>query len=130
MFLLSTQQTAIIMLLICIIPIAVLILLAIILRVKNSIKKKENKSEDASKEIDEQLQLFLNVLGGDDNYLSSSIERNKITFKLKDVSLLDGEKLKELGASGVLIIGDEVRASFGDRSASLYQIIKRETGEK
>lgn len=126
--LLSTQQTAIIMLLVCIIPIAALILLAIILRVKNAIKKNKNRTEDVSDESansNEQLQVFVIALGGEENYLSSTIERNKISFKVKDTSLVDGEKLKELGATGVLIIGDEVRASFGDRSASVWEIVKK-----
>ncbi len=126
--LLSTQQTAIIMLLVCIIPIAALILLAIILRVKNAIKKNKNRTEDVSDESansNEQLQVFVTALGGEENYLSSTIERNKISFKVKDTSLVDGEKLKELGATGVLIIGDEVRASFGDRSASVWEIVKK-----
>ena len=126
--LLSTQQTAIIMLLVCIIPIAALILLAIILRVKNAIKKNKNRTEDVSDESansNEQLQVFVTALGGEENYLSSTIETNKISFKVKDTSLVDGEKLKELGATGVLIIGDEVRASFGDRSASVWEIVKK-----
>lgn len=126
--LLSTQQTAIIMLLVCIIPIAALILLAIILRVKNAIKKNKNRTEDVSDESansNEQLQVFVTALGGEENYLSSTIERNKISFKVKDTLLVDGEKLKELGATGVLIIGDEVRASFGDRSASVWEIVKK-----
>lgn len=126
MFLLSTQQTAIIMLLVCIIPIAALILLAIIFRVKASIKNKKNKSENVdSKELEEQFEVFAAALGGNDNYVSSSIERNKITFKVVDSTLVNGEKLKELGASGVLIIGDEVRASFGDRASYVYDVIKK-----
>ena len=34
------------------------------------------------------------------------------------------EKLKELGAVNVLIIGDEVRASFSDRVSYVYNIMK------
>ena len=126
MFLLSTQQIAIIMLLVCIIPIAALILLAIIFRVKTAIKNKKNQVTDPSIDgMNEQLEVFTAALGGNDNYVSSSIERNKITFKVNDPSLVNGEKLKELGASGVLIIGDEVRASFGDRASYVYDVVKK-----
>ena len=126
MFLLSTQGWAIVMLLICVIPIAALILFALIVRIKKAIKSKSNQSVVEENDSKEQFEVFVNALGGNENYLSSSIERNKISFKLNDTSLVDGEKLKELGASGVLIVGDEVRASFGDRAQYVYNIIKKE----
>ena len=34
------------------------------------------------------------------------------------------EKLKELGAQNVLLIGDEVRSSFGDRAEYVYNLLK------
>ena len=126
MFLLSTQGWAIVLLLICVVPIAALILFAIIMRIVKGIKNKNNQG--ANNSIDntlEQLAVFETALGGSENYVSSSIERNKITFKVVDASLVDGEKLKELGASGVLIVGDEVRASFGDRASYVYDVIKK-----
>lgn len=126
MFLLSTQAWAIILLLICVVPIAALILFAIIVRIKKLVKnKKEGGVNNSIDNTSEQLAVFEAALGGSENYVSSSIERNRITFKVVDASLVDGEKLKELGASGVLIVGDEVRASFGDRANNVYDVVKK-----
>ena len=67
---------------------------------------------------------FLNAYGGSDNVLEVAIERQKITVKVKDIDKVQGEELKNLGASGVLLIGNEVRASFSDRAQYVYDLIK------
>ena len=120
MFLLSTQQWTLILLAICVVPIAVLILLAIILRIKNSVKK--SKKVEATPN-DEQRLLFLEAFGGEDNYIDSTLERIKVIVKVKDPDLIQGEKLQELGAKGVLIVGNEVRCSFGDRAEYVYNTL-------
>ena len=121
MFLLSTQQWTLILLAICVVPIAVLILLAIILRIKNSVRK--SKKEDATPN-DEQRLLFLDAFGGEDNYIDSALERIKVIVKVKDPDLIKGEKLQELGAKGVLIVGNEVRCSFGDKAEYVYKLLQ------
>ena len=128
MFLLSTQQWTLILLAICVVPIAVLILLAIILRIKNSVRK--SKKVDAAPN-DEQRLLFLDAFGGEDNYIDSALERIKVIVKVKDPDLIQGEKLQELGAKGVLIVGNEVRCSFGDRAEYVYNTLSSKvTAEK
>ena len=119
MFLLSTQQWTLILLAICVVPIAVLILLAIIFRIKNSTKKTVE-----SDEVDnEQKMVFLAAFGGEENFISASLERIKVIVKVKDPDLIQGEKLQELGAKGVLIVGNEVRCSFGDRAEYVYKTL-------
>ena len=118
---LTTQQWTLILLAICVVPIAVLIILAIIFRIKNSVKK--NKKENVEEVDDEQRKLFLDAFGGEDNYISVANERIKVIVKVKDPDLIQGEKLKELGANGVLIVGNEVRCSFGDRALFVYNTI-------
>ena len=120
MFLLSTQQWTLILLAICVVPIAVLILLAIILRIKNSVKK--SKKVEATPN-DEQRLLFLEAFGGEDNYIDSTLERIKVIVKVKDPDLIQGDKIQELGAKGVLIVGNEVRCSFGDRAEYVYNTL-------
>lgn len=126
MFLLSTQGWAIIMLCICILPIGALIIAAIVLRVKKSFKRNKDYIEVEENQItdEEQIKLFKDAYGGEDNIDTVSIERNKISVVVKDPTLVQGEKLQELGASGVLIVGNEVRSSFGDRASSVYDLIK------
>ena len=123
MFLLSTQQWTLILLAICVIPIAILIILAIVLRIKNGVKK--GKTEE--KEVDnEQRLVFLEAFGGEDNFINAALERIKVIVKVKDPDLIQGEKLQELGAKGVLIVGNEVRCSFGDRAEYVYKTLSSE----
>ena len=121
MFLLSTQQWTLILLAICVIPIAALIILAIILRIKNSVKK--GKKEETKEVDNEQRQVFLEAFGGEDNFINAALERIKVIVKVKDPDLIQGEKLQELGAKGVLIVGNEVRCSFGDRAEYVYNTL-------
>lgn len=128
MFLLTTQQWALILLGICVIPIAILIILAIILRIKNSTKSKVGK--EVEKGDSEQRDMFLEAYGGLDNYVSASIERAKISVVVKDPELVNGERLQELGAKGVLIVGNEIRASFGERANDVYATLTLEEAPK
>lgn len=59
------------------------------------------------------------ALGGQDNivHLNACITRLRIT--VKDPQLVDQEKLKQLGASGVVIAGAGVQAIFGTKSDQL-----------
>ena len=120
MFLLSTQQWTLILLAVCVVPIAVLIILAIILRIKNSVKKRTVESDEVDSE---QRLVFLEAFGGEDNFINVSQERIKVIVKVKDPELIQGEKLQELGAKGVLIVGNEVRCSFGDRAEYVYKTL-------
>lgn len=121
MLALTTQQWTLILLAICVVPIAILIILAIILRIKNGIKK---SSKEPSEEIDsEQQAVFLDAFGGKDNFIDAVLERIKVIVKVKDPELIQGEKLQELGAKGVLIVGNEVRCSFGDRAEYVYKTL-------
>lgn len=122
LFLLTTQQWTLILLAICVVPIATLIILAIILRIKNSVRKKD-KSETAQEPDTEQQNQFLEAFGGVDNFIGASQERIKVIVKVKDPDLIQGEKLQELGAKGVLIVGNEVRCSFGDRAEYVYKTL-------
>ena len=121
MLALTTQQWTLILLAICVVPIAILIVLAIILRIKNSVRK--SAKGDDTPANDEQRLLFIDAFGGEDNFISAALERIKVIVKVKDPELIQGEKLQELGAKGVLIVGNEVRCSFGDRAEYVYKTI-------
>lgn len=115
------QIVTITLLLCCVIPIGILIIVATILRIKNSNKEIVNE-----KVIDEnQVPMFLEAYGSKDNIEKVIQERSKIIATLKDVTLVNGEKLKDLGAKGVLIVGNEVRAQFGDRASYVYDILTK-----
>lgn len=126
MFLISNENLSIILLLCTIIPIGFLIILAFVLRLRNaSIAREKSKKIISGEEVDQdQKTAFEEAYGGKDNIVSLNIERNKLYVKVKSIDEVDGEKLKELGAQNVLLIGDEVRSSFGDRAEYVYNLLK------
>lgn len=74
--------------------------------------KPEIREEDLAPQL-------ISAFGGQDNivHLNACITRLRIT--VKDPQLVDQEKLKQLGASGVVIAGAGVQAIFGTRSDRL-----------
>lgn len=128
MFLEFTQQEwTILLLAICIIPIAVLCIFAIVKTILNSKKKEKSlKEKPESEMVDlDQRKVFYEAYGGEDNVVELSIDMNRISAKVVDVNKVDGERLKELGATGVLIVGDVVKASYSDRSKYVYKIMEK-----
>ena len=100
--------------------------MALFLRVRNSKIKKSNLDEKINEQdIDQdQRTQFLNAYGGGENVQEVSIERNKVSVKVIDIEKVDGDVLRELGASNVLLIGNEVRCSYEDRAEYIYKLIK------
>ena len=67
---------------------------------------------------------YLEALGGKDNIISINRNLSRITFKVKDVDSVNTDQLKSLGASGILLVGDEIKCSFNELSENIYKIIK------
>lgn len=128
MFLKMDNQTVTLLLLaLCIVPIAILGVWAIIKSIKvrkaKSLTYKENISHES---LDyEQRALFYEAFGGEENVIELTCEMNRITFKTNDINKVDGERLKELGATGVLLVGDLVKVSFGDRAKYVYKLMEK-----
>ena len=110
------------LLLVPIVLIFALIIAAIVIRiVKYSKLNKAVKPEEVD---EEQKSLFIGVFGGKDNILKVGHEMSRLTVEVKDLKKVDLNKLKELGASGVLAMGNVVKASFGDRAKYISELIK------
>ena len=73
----------------------------------------------------EQRKIFFDAYGGEENVNSVSLEMNRITVSVKDIEKVDGERLKELGATGVLLVGDLVKASFSDRAKYVHKLMEK-----
>ena len=76
---------------------------------------------------------ILTALGGKDNIASLDACITRLRVQVKDKGDVDKDRLKELGASGVLEVGNNVQAIFGTRSETIkhqiHEIIKQEDME-
>jgi glucose PTS system EIICB or EIICBA component len=68
---------------------------------------------------------IVRALGGRSNILNLDACITRLRVKLKDSSKVSADKLKALGAAGVVMVGDGVQAIFGTRS----DVLKTEIGE-
>jgi PTS system glucose-specific IIC component len=62
---------------------------------------------------------LVRAFGGRSNILSLDACITRLRIKLSDVSKASPEKLKALGAAGVVVVGDGVQAIFGTQSENL-----------
>ncbi|WHX80216.1 glucose-specific PTS transporter subunit IIBC [Priestia flexa] len=88
---------------------------------------REKKSDDADSDKVEAGELprnILEALGGQPNitHLDACITRLRVS--VDDVKNVDKERLKKLGASGVLEVGNNIQAIFGPKSDTLKSQIK------
>jgi PTS system glucose-specific IIC component len=68
---------------------------------------------------------IVRALGGRSNIVNLDACITRLRVKLKDSSKVSADKLKALGAAGVVMVGDGVQAIFGTRS----DVLKTEIGE-
>ena len=107
---------------ICVLPIGALIIFTVIKTIINA-KKSFSKQENEEVSLEQRL-VFQEAYGGENNIKNVNIEMSRIIVDVEDIALVSGEKLQELGASGVLLVGNTVKCSFGDRAKNVYNIIK------
>ncbi|MFA5542934.1 MAG: PTS transporter subunit EIIB [Bacilli bacterium] len=117
---LSADGWVVILVAILMVAIFGVMIAAIIVRiVKVSRKKTSNGSIDY-----EQKEIFENAYGGKSNIISVHNELSRLIVEVKDVENVNGQMLKDLGATGVLITGNIVKASFQERAKNIYELIK------
>ena len=68
---------------------------------------------------------IVRALGGRSNIVNLDACITRLRVKLKDSSKVSADKLKALGAAGVVMVGDGVQAIFGTRS----DVLKTEVGD-
>jgi len=74
---------------------------------------------DTAKEV--MAQQLIAAFGGEENILSLGACITRLRSEVKDLDLADQQRLKALGAAGVIIAGNNVQAIFGPRSEILMQ---------
>ena len=53
-----------------------------------------------------------------------NMEMSRITVTVNDVEIVNAERIKELGASGVLLVGNMVKCSFKENVEEIYNDLK------
>ncbi len=128
MFLSTTnnEALALVLLAICVLPIAGLIVYSFIRVILNKKKKGEEQQRIiAGQEKDlEQRAIFYDAFGGESNVVSVENEMNRVIVNVNDIELVKAEDLKELGATGILLAGNTVKCGFGDRAKYIYELMK------
>ncbi|WP_100331306.1 glucose-specific PTS transporter subunit IIBC [Bacillus xiapuensis] len=86
---------------------------------------KEEQGEDAGTAGAGELpRNILEALGGQANITNLDACITRLRVSVKDVKHVDKERLKKLGASGVLEVGNNIQAIFGPKSDTLKDQIK------
>lgn len=120
---LTNEQITLILLAVCMLPIAAVIVFAFI-KLFKFVKKKPLLSDELDEQLLEQKDVFYNAYGGYENVVEVNCEMSRLTVTVNDIQKVDGDKLKELGATGVLLVGNQVKCGFGDRAKNIYNIMK------
>ncbi|HBP25824.1 MAG TPA: hypothetical protein DD618_02605 [Acholeplasmatales bacterium] len=122
---LDNSVLALIILAVCVLPIIVLMIYAIIAALRKRSKlSKTQQGEILVSSDDSQKQLFFRLYGGRDNIASVSQEMSRLTVSVKDLTKVLIEELKEQDANGILLAGNTVKCSFGDRAPYIYELLK------
>ena len=128
MFLTTTnnEALALILLAICVLPIAGLIVYSFVRVILNKKKQGEEQQKiiDSQEKDLEQRAIFYEAFGGEGNVASLANEMNRIIVTVEDIELVNTERLQELGSTGILLAGNTVKCGFGDRAKYIYELMK------
>lgn len=115
-----------------IIVVVLISLVAIKIRKKQKVRRadiprdKILKDDDFTEIDEDQKNVFLEKLGGDENLLEVTQEMSRVTFVVDDLDKVDFDGLKSLGASGILVMGNQVKCSFRDQADYIYFLMKKD----
>jgi phosphotransferase system IIB component len=106
-------------LLLIIIALVVLVILAIIIPLVIILSKKKLKKNSDLVDVDD----YILALGGKSNIVESSYNLSRLQVQLNDPNLIDPNRLKGLGASGVVKSGNKVSIIIGKASEDISKFI-------
>lgn len=125
MFLLDDQQKFVIVYSILWILLGLLFIAAVVLFIIKLIRIDKKGKAASVEEVDELKNKLLEALGGSDNIISSNVEMSRVTIEVNDIELINGEILKEIGASGVLLVGNKVKCSFNENAKEVQKLLEK-----
>lgn len=89
-----------------------------------------NSELTVTNEVPFKVKEIIDAVGGVDNYLFNTTTINSIKIGVKDIELVDKEKIKKMGAVGVNLNQDSIRCLFGDFSKKLGQMLDESYPDK
>jgi len=108
------------------IPIAIVFVLILAVAIKIAITyTRRIKLTNNESEVDVELQeKLITAFGGRENIISVYHEMSRLTVKVNDLTKANLEELKSLGATGILVMGNDIKCGFGDQAEKIYKLIK------
>jgi len=95
--------------------------------IRNKIRSKKNKTQVNS--IDHaKVKAFIEAVGGTENITSTDSESSRVKVVIKDVDLIDQDKLKELALDGAYLAGDQLQMTIGESSGEFSRQIREAIG--
>ena len=113
--------------LVTLVPIFVLLIVATVIALVKRIKMaRQYNKKNPKYEVDgdQTLKNALIDALGENNIEKVESEMSRLTITVKDVELVKPDVLKELGANGVLLVGNMVKCSFGDKADEICKLLK------
>ena len=80
---------------------------------KNENEVNKDKLADPEGEMEQTAERILKALGGEKNIVSVDACITRLRVEVKNKSKVDKDELKELGAAGVMEVGNGIQAIFG-----------------
>jgi glucose-like phosphotransferase system IIB component len=94
-----------------------------VLVTKKAYQNKNKTSDDATKpqKADERMMTVADNIGGFSNVVSVTACATRLRLVVKDPTVVDKEALKQLGAAGTVVKGDNVQVIFGGEAVVLAE---------
>ncbi len=96
----------------------VLLVIVVVLIVLLLIAKSRKKPAKADLNL-------MTYLGGKDNILDAAVSGSQLVVHVKDTRILDHDKIRELGASGIVVSDKKVSMIFGKMADQYYEALKK-----
>jgi phosphotransferase system IIB component len=111
--------------LVTLVPIFVLLIVATIIGVTKRIKMASKYKKGKNTFVNEELQKnLLEAFGNKENITEVGVEMSRVSVTVKDIELVKPEVIKENGSTGVLLVGNQVKCSFGEKAEEISKLLK------
>ena len=106
-------------------PIFLLLIVATVIGVTKRIKMASKYKKGKNTFVDEVLKNnLLEAFGNKENIIEVGVEMSRLTVTVKDIELVKPEAIKENGATGVLLVGNQVKCAFGEKAEEVSKLLK------